>query len=120
MADSTRLFVDETTAPVLEPGQGKTKTGYLWPVLRDDRGWGGTAPRDVAFHYRPRHCGEYAAEILDGFNGTIKVPSALMADTPGTTAQYKPSISTGKRRTGFGSTSRLFLFSGAESIALRR
>lgn len=40
---STRLYVDETTAPVLDPGRGKTKTGYLWAVLRDDRGWG--APR---------------------------------------------------------------------------
>ena len=35
MADSTRLHADETTAPVLDPGRGKTKTGYLWAVLRD-------------------------------------------------------------------------------------
>ncbi|MGA0543616.1 IS66 family transposase [Neotabrizicola sp. VNH66] len=73
MADSTRLYVDETTAPVLDPGKGKTKTGYLWAVLRDDRGWGGTAPPGVVFHYRPGRKGEYAAEILDGFNGTIQV-----------------------------------------------
>ena len=26
---STKLFMDETTAPVLDPGRGKTKTGYL-------------------------------------------------------------------------------------------
>lgn len=73
MAESTRLYVDETTAPVLDPGRGKTKTGYLWAVLRDDRGWGGTAPPGVVFHYRPGRKGEYAAEILDGFNGTIQV-----------------------------------------------
>ena len=73
MADSTRLYVDETTAPVLDPGRGKTKTGYLWAVLRDDRGWGGTIPPGVVFHYRPGRKGEYAAEILDGFNGTIQV-----------------------------------------------
>jgi len=73
MADSTRLYVDETTAPVLVPGRGKTKTGYLWAVLRDDRGWGGTAPPGVVFHYRPGRKGEYAAEILDGFDGTIQV-----------------------------------------------
>lgn len=72
-ADSTRLYVDETTAPVLDPGKGKTKTGYLWAVLRDDRGWGGTAPPGVVFHYRPGRKGEYAAEILEGFNGTIQV-----------------------------------------------
>lgn len=73
MAESTRLYVDETTAPVLDPGKGKTKTGYLWAVLRDDRGWGGSAPPGVVFHYRPGRKGEYAAEILAGFNGTIQV-----------------------------------------------
>ena len=73
MADSTRLYVDETTAPVLDPGKGKTKTGYLWAVLRDDRGWNGPAPPGVVFHYRPGRKGEYAAEILEGFNGTIQV-----------------------------------------------
>jgi transposase len=73
MTDSTRLYVDETTAPVLDPGRGKTKTGYLWAVLRDDRGWNGPAPPGVVFHYRPGRNGEYAAEILEGFNGTIQV-----------------------------------------------
>ncbi|MBB4275701.1 transposase [Rhizobium mongolense] len=29
MSDSKRLYVDETTAPVLDPGRGKTITGYL-------------------------------------------------------------------------------------------
>lgn len=71
--ESTRLYVDETTAPVLDPGRGKTKTGYLWAVLRDDRGWNGSAPSGVVFHYRPGRKGEYAAEILEGFNGTIQV-----------------------------------------------
>jgi len=73
LSGSTRLYVDETTAPVLDPGRGKTKTGYLWAVLRDDRGWNGPAPPGVVFHYRPGRKGEYAAEILDGFNGTIQV-----------------------------------------------
>jgi len=70
---STRLYVDETTAPVLDPGRGKTKTGYFWAVLRDDRGWSGSSPPGVVFHYRPGRKGEYAAEILNGFNGTIQV-----------------------------------------------
>ena len=70
---STRLYVDETTAPVLDPGRGKTKTGYLWAVLRDDRGWDGPGPPGVVFHYRPGRKGEYADEILTGFNGTIQV-----------------------------------------------
>jgi transposase len=31
---STKLFVDETTAPVLDPGRGRTKTGYFWGAMR--------------------------------------------------------------------------------------
>lgn len=73
LTGSTRLYVDETTAPVLDPGRGKTKTGYLWAVLRDDRGWNGPAPPGVVFHYRPGRKGAYAAAILTGFNGTIQV-----------------------------------------------
>ncbi|ACM39674.1 MULTISPECIES: IS66 family transposase [Rhizobium/Agrobacterium group] len=73
LGESTRLYVNETTAPVLDPGRGKTKTGYLRAVLRDDRGWNGSAPSGVVFHYRPGRKGDYAAEILEGFNGTIQV-----------------------------------------------
>ena len=49
---SQRLFADETTAPVLDPGRGRTKTGQLWAYARDDRPWGGCllytspSPRD--------------------------------------------------------------------------
>jgi transposase len=70
---SSRLYVDETTAPVLDPGRGTTKTGYLWAVLRDDRGWGGPAPPGVVFHYHPGRGGQYASDILAGFEGTIQV-----------------------------------------------
>ncbi len=56
MADlkrSTKLFMDETRAPVLDPGARKTKTGYFWALARDDQPWGGTAPPGVAFTYAP-------------------------------------------------------------------
>src|SRR4051794_27896342 len=39
-----RLFADETTAPVLDPGRGRTKTGQLWAYAADDRPWGGSDP----------------------------------------------------------------------------
>src|SRR5204863_2297583 len=32
---SSKLFADETTAPVLDPGRGRTKTGQLWAYVRD-------------------------------------------------------------------------------------
>ena len=47
---STKLFVDETTAPVLDPGRGRTKTGYLWVIARDDRPWRGGAPPAVVYN----------------------------------------------------------------------
>lgn len=50
---SGKLFMDETTAPVLDPGRGRTKTGYLWALARDDRGWSGDDPPGVVFTYAP-------------------------------------------------------------------
>jgi transposase len=76
MADlkrSTKLFMDETTAPVLAPGRKKTKTGYFWALARDDRPWGGEAPPGVAFTYAPGRSGQYADTILKGFSGVLQV-----------------------------------------------
>ncbi|EEE35064.1 transposase IS66 [Rhodobacteraceae bacterium KLH11] len=76
MADlkrSTKLFMDETVAPVLDPGRKKTKTGYFWALARDDRPWSGDDPPGVAFTYAPGRAGEYAKQILEGFNGTLQV-----------------------------------------------
>ena len=36
LKQSGKLFMDETNAPVLDPGRGTTKTGYLWALARDD------------------------------------------------------------------------------------
>jgi hypothetical protein len=46
---SPRLFADETTMPVLDPGRGQTKKGFAWATARDDRPWGGTDPPAVVF-----------------------------------------------------------------------
>lgn len=70
---STKLFMDETVAPVLDPGRKKTKTGYFWALARDDRPWGGDDPPGVAFTYAPGRAGEYAKHILEGFSGTLQV-----------------------------------------------
>nr|BAH89869.1 putative transposase [uncultured bacterium]BAH90007.1 putative transposase [uncultured bacterium]BAH90273.1 putative transposase [uncultured bacterium] len=76
MADlkrSTKLSMDETRAPVLDPGARKTKTGYFWALARDDRPWGGTAPPGVAFTYAPGRGGQHAERILQGFGGILQV-----------------------------------------------
>lgn len=70
---STKLFMDETRAPVLDPGARKTKTGYFWALARDDRPWGGTAPPGVAFTYAPGRGGQHAERILRGFGGILQV-----------------------------------------------
>ena len=70
---STKLFMDETTAPVLDPGRRKTKMGYFWALARDDRPWGGDDPPGVAFTYAPGRSGQYAEKILDGFDGILQV-----------------------------------------------
>ncbi|MEZ5768676.1 MAG: transposase [Paracoccaceae bacterium] len=48
---------------------GQTKTGYLWALARDDRGWGGADPPGVVFFYAPNRAGENAEKILRGFDG---------------------------------------------------
>jgi len=76
MADlkrSTKLFMDETRAPVLDPGSGKTRTGYFWALARDDRPWSGTSPPGVVFTYAPGRGGQHAERILQGFGGVLQV-----------------------------------------------
>jgi transposase len=70
---SEKLFMDETPAPVLDPGRGKTKKGYFWALARDDRGWGGDDPPGVIFNYAPGRGGKYAEQFLTGFDGTLQV-----------------------------------------------
>ena len=70
---SERLFADETTAPVLDPGRGRTKTGQLWAYARDDRPWGGDTPPIVAYVYAADRKGERAEAHLGDFAGILQV-----------------------------------------------
>jgi len=70
---STKIFADETTAPVLDPGRGRTKTGQLWAYARDDRPWGGSDPPAVAFVYAPNRKAEQPITHLSGFAGVLQV-----------------------------------------------
>jgi transposase len=69
---STKLFVDETTAPVLDPGRGRTKTGYFRVLARDDRPWRGRAPPAVVYSYAPGRGGVHAIERLRGYTGVLQ------------------------------------------------
>jgi transposase len=70
---STKLFCDETTAPVLDPGRGRTKTGYLWSIARDDRPWAGPDPPGVVYCYAPGRGAEHVLAQLAGFSGVLQV-----------------------------------------------
>jgi transposase len=70
---SPKLFMDETRAPVLDPGRKRTKTGYLWAIARDDRPWGGTDPPAIVYLYAPGRGAEHAIRPLAGFNGALQV-----------------------------------------------
>ena len=72
LLSSPRLFADETTAKVLAPGTGKTKTGYLWALARDDRGHGGTDPPAVVYSYMPGRGKVWAAKLLAGYRGVVQ------------------------------------------------
>ena len=69
---SSKLFMDETRAPVLDPGRGRTKTGWLWALARDDRPWAGPDPPGVVYFYAPGRGGEHAEKFLDGFDGILQ------------------------------------------------
>jgi transposase len=70
---SGRLFADETTAPVLDPGRGRTKTGQLFAYARDDRPWGGVDPPGVVYLYAPDRKADHPIRHLAGFVGVLQV-----------------------------------------------
>jgi transposase len=70
---SSKLFADQTTAPVLDPGRGRTKTGQLFAYARDDRSWGGSDPPGVAYVYAPDRKAAQPIAHLAGFRGILQV-----------------------------------------------
>jgi len=70
---SDKVFADETTLPVLEPGRGKTKTGRLWCYAVDDRPWAGTTHPAAAYVYSEDRRGGHPTAHLAAFRGTLQV-----------------------------------------------
>src|SRR5689334_8434830 len=84
---STRIFADDTTLPVLDPGRGRTKTGRLWGYAIDDRPWGGSTPPAVVYLYAEDRRGEHPAAHLAEFRGVLQVDGysgfkSLLEDRP--------------------------------------
>jgi transposase len=68
-----KVFADETTLPVLEPGKGRTKTGRLWCYAVDDRPWAGATHPAAAYVYSEDRRGEHPTTHLAAFRGTLQV-----------------------------------------------
>jgi len=75
---SAKLFADDTSLPVLDPGRGRTKTGRLWCYAIDDRPWCGPSHPAAAYVYsedrkaiRPAaHLAQFGGVLqVDGYNG---------------------------------------------------
>jgi transposase len=65
------LFADDTTVPVLAPGKGRTATGRLWVVVRDERSWCGSAPPAAFYRYSRDRKAEHAEALLGTCRGFL-------------------------------------------------
>jgi len=67
-----RIHADDTTVPVLAPGNGKTKTGRIWCYVRDDHPFAGKAPKAILYCYSPDRKGEHPKAHLAGFKSILQ------------------------------------------------
>ena len=72
LLSAARIAVDETPVPVLDPGRGKTKTGYFWSMARDERPFGGKDPPAVLYSYAPGRGGVHLQNLLAGYRGIVQ------------------------------------------------
>lgn len=65
------IHADDTTVPVQDPGSGRTKTGRLWVVVRDEKPWGSVNPPAAYYRYSPDRKGEHAEALLGSARGFL-------------------------------------------------
>ena len=87
------MHADDTPVPVLDPGRGKTKTGRLWVLVRDERPWGSTAPPAAFYRYSPDRKGEHAEMLLGSCRGFLHADAYA-----GFGGLYEPDPATGQAR----------------------
>jgi transposase len=69
---SSKLAVDETPVPVLDPGRGRTRKGYFWAIARDDRPFGGPDPPAVVYTYAPGRGADHGIALLANYSGIVQ------------------------------------------------
>ncbi|MBV8458671.1 MAG: IS66 family transposase, partial [Acetobacteraceae bacterium] len=70
---SPKVFADDTTLPVLDPGRGRTKTGRLWCYAVDNRPWQGPGHPAAAYAYSEDRKAEHPVRHLRGFPGLLQI-----------------------------------------------
>jgi hypothetical protein len=70
---SPKVFADDTTLPVLDPGRGRTKVGRLWCYAVDNRPWQGPGHPAAAYVYSEDRKAEHPVSHLNGFRGLLQV-----------------------------------------------
>src|SRR6201996_3089470 len=68
-----KLFADDTTLPVLDPGRGRAKTGRIWCYAVEDRPWAGPTHPVAAYVYAEDRKGSRPTAHLAGFRGVLQV-----------------------------------------------
>ncbi|WP_292635140.1 transposase, partial [Mesorhizobium sp.] len=65
------IHADDTPIPVQDPGRGRTKSGRLWVVVRDEGTWGSPNPPAAFYRYSPDRKGEHAQALLAPASGFL-------------------------------------------------
>ena len=63
---------DDTTAPTLSPGKGRTQTGRYWTYVRDGRPWGDTTAPAVWLQYSEDRRSIHPTAHLRGYKGSLQ------------------------------------------------
>ena len=87
------IHADDTPVPVLDPGRGRTKTGRLWVLVRDERPWASPAPPAAFYRYSADRKGEHAEVLLGSCRGFLHADAYA-----GFGGLYEPDPATGQAR----------------------
>ena len=67
-----KVHSDDTTMPVLAPGNGQTRIARMWVYVRDDTRSGSTAPPAARFAYTPNRQDIHPQTHLANFKGVLQ------------------------------------------------
>jgi len=87
------IHADDTPIPVQDPGRGRTRTGRLWVVVRDEGTWGSPNPPAAYYRYSPDRKGEHVQTLLASARGFLHADAYAGFDK-----LYEPDPETGRPR----------------------